>query len=202
MGPAGRVGSWPRSRALGLPLPDLAVVELEAAFGRAEPDPEIQDILEDGDTFEANAVKKARIVARHTGRPALADDSGLEVDALDGTPGITSARFAGEGATDETNNARLLTLLDGIPEKKRTARFRCAIAIATPDGTVRTAEGCCEGRILHSPKGRWGFGYDPLFLLPEHGLTFSELPPEKKNRISHRGRALRAARSLISESLL
>jgi len=163
--------------------------------------PEIPDILEDGDTFEANAVKKAHTVARHTGRPALADDSGLEVDALDGAPGIYSARFAGEGATDQTNNARLLHLLDGIPEKKRTARFRCAIAIATPDGTVRTAEGCCEGRILHSPRGSGGFGYDPLFLLPERGLTFSELSPEEKNRISHRERALRAARPLILEIL-
>ncbi len=163
--------------------------------------PQIPEILEDGDTFEANAAKKARTVVRHTGRPALADDSGLEVDALDGAPGIYSARFAGEGATDETNNARLLHLLDGIPEDKRTARFRCVIAIATPDGTVRTAEGCCEGQILHQPRGSGGFGYDPLFLLPERGLTFSELPPEKKNRISHRGRALRAARSLILEAL-
>lgn len=162
---------------------------------------DLPDIVEDGDTFEANAVKKARTVARHTGCPALADDSGLEVDALGGAPGVHSARFAGENATDAQNNAKLLHLLGETPEEKRTARFRCVIGITTPDGAVRTARGRCEGRILKRPRGRGGFGYDPLFLVPALKLTFAELSPGEKNRISHRGRALKAARPLILDAL-
>ncbi len=162
---------------------------------------DLPGIVEDGDTFEANAVKKARAVARHTGCPALADDSGLEVDALGGAPGVHSARFAGEKATDAQNNAKLLHLLGETPKEKRTARFRCVIVVTTPDGAVRTAQGRCEGRILKRPRGRGGFGYDPLFLVPALKLTFAELSPGEKNRISHRGRALKAARPLILDAL-
>jgi XTP/dITP diphosphohydrolase len=157
--------------------------------------PDIPEIVEDGDTYEANACKKAVSVARATGRAAIADDSGLEVDALGGAPGVRSARFAGEQATDDDNNAKLLGLLEG--KKKRTARFRCVIAVATPEGTVRTVQGDSAGLILEAPRGSRGFGYDPLFLVPEKNQTFAELPPEEKHLISHRGRALRAARPLI-----
>ena len=163
--------------------------------------PSAPKIVEDGSTFEANAVKKARVVARHANCPALADDSGLEVDALGGAPGVFSARYAGENASDTRNNARLIEQLDGVPKEKRTARFRCVIAVATPDGAVRTAEGQCEGQILPAPRGQNGFGYDPLFLLPELGRTFAELSPEEKNRLSHRGLALRAARKILQEIL-
>ncbi len=163
--------------------------------------PDLPDIVEDGDTFEANAILKARTVARYTGCPALADDSGLEVDALGGDPGVRSARFAGENATDAENNAKLLRRLGKTPKEKRTARFRCVIAVTTPDGAVRTAEGQCEGRILKAPRGDGGFGYDPLFLVPALSFTFAELPPGGKNRISHRGQALRAARPLILDVL-
>ena len=161
--------------------------------------PHLPDIVEDGETFEANAVKKAMAVARHTGCPALGDDSGLQVDALDGAPGVFSARFAGEDATDGENNAKLLRLLEGIPKEKRTARFRCVIAVVTPDGTVRKAEGKCEGLILERPRGTGGFGYDPLFWAPEYRRTFAELASEEKNRISHRGRALREVGPIILE---
>lgn len=154
--------------------------------------PDAPEIVEDGDTFEANAIKKARILSQHAGRPALADDSGLEVDALNGAPGVYSARFAGPNATDAANNAKLLSLLSDIPDVRRTARFRCAMAIALPNGQVQTASGAWEGRILHAPRGTNGFGYDPLFFVPECGLTAAELPAEEKNRRSHRGSALRA----------
>lgn len=163
--------------------------------------PGLPNIVEDGDTFEANAIVKARTVARYTGCPALADDSGLEVDALGGDPGVRSARFAGENATDEENNLKLLRLLGKTPKEKRTARFRCVIAVTTPDDAIRTAEGQCEGRILKAPRGDGGFGYDPLFRVPALTLTFAELPPGRKNRISHRGQALRTARPLILDVL-
>ena len=164
--------------------------------------PEIPKILEDGDTFESNAIKKARYVARYTGLPALADDSGLEVDALNGAPGIYSARFSGKNATSKTNNTKLLYLLRGIPKDKRTARFRCAIAFVTACETIYKIERCCEGRILYKPKGTEGFGYDPLFFFSKLGLTFSELSTQEKNQISHRGKALRAMRPFILQSLL
>ncbi len=157
--------------------------------------PDIPDVVEDGDSYEANACKKAIAVARATGRATIADDSGLEVDALGGAPGVRSSRFSGEHATDADNNVKLLGLLED--KQKRTARFRCVIAIATPEGTVRTVQGECSGLILEAPRGSGGFGYDPLFLVPEENQTFAELPPQEKHLISHRGRALRAARPLI-----
>ena len=163
--------------------------------------PDVGDIVEDGRTFEANAIKKALSVALRTGKASLADDSGLEVDALDGAPGVFSARFAGVKATDEQNNGKLLRLLEDTPDAKRTARFRCVIAVGRPDGTVRTAGGTAEGRILRSPRGTGGFGYDPLFLATSVGRTFAELTPEEKNRLSHRGSALKSAILLLRKIL-
>jgi len=160
--------------------------------------PDVGEIVEDGRTFEANAIKKALVVACHTGHVSLADDSGLEVDALDGAPGVYSARFAGENATDEQNNRKLLKLLEDTPDAERTARFRCVIAVGAPDGSAQTAEGTAEGRILHSPRGKGGFGYDPLFLVSGIRRTFAELSPEEKNRLSHRGKALQAAVPMLS----
>ncbi|MHB9095779.1 MAG: RdgB/HAM1 family non-canonical purine NTP pyrophosphatase, partial [Eubacteriales bacterium] len=129
--------------------------------------PEIDEIVEDGSTFEENAVKKAKAVTDATNLIAVADDSGLEVDCLGGAPGIYSARFAGEGKNDTDNNLKLLSLLKETPDEKRTARFRCVIAICTPCGERFTAEGACEGMIGHEMRGDKGFGYDPLFFLPE-----------------------------------
>ncbi len=163
--------------------------------------PELPAADEDGETFKENAVKKARHVARATGCLTLADDSGLEVEALGGAPGVQSARFAGPEATDEANNAKLLRLMEEVPEVKRGARFRCVVAIATPEGRVEVAEGVCEGRLTRAERGAEGFGYDPLFLVPAYGLTFGELPEGIKNAISHRGRALAAARGVL-EALL
>jgi XTP/dITP diphosphohydrolase len=160
--------------------------------------PEIGDIIEDGTTFAENAIKKAREVTQAIGLVALADDSGLEVDFLDGAPGIYSARFAGEGRSDLDNNQKLLGLLNDVPEDKRTARFRCVIAITTPCGDVFTANGTCEGIVGREMKGDKGFGYDPLFYLPEHDQTFAELDLGLKNQISHRGRALAKAKVVLA----
>ena len=154
--------------------------------------PDAPDVVEDGDTFEANALKKARIIARHTSLPALADDSGLEVDALSGAPGVFSARFAGEDATDADNIAKLLGLLQNVPHADRTARFRCVMALVNPEGREQTAQGAWEGEIGHTPQGDNGFGYDPLFIVPTHSCTAAQLPPEIKNALSHRGQALKA----------
>ncbi|MGQ5711517.1 XTP/dITP diphosphatase [Desulforudis sp. DRI-14] len=163
--------------------------------------PEIGEIPEEGDTFQENAIFKAREVARLTGETALADDSGLEVDALNGAPGVYSARFAGEPKSDAANNAKLLRLLTGLPPEKRTARFRCVMALVVPDGRVYTAEETSEGIILDAPRGDNGFGYDPLFYVEEFGKTFAELDLTTKNRISHRGRALRKVKDLVLEVL-
>lgn len=161
--------------------------------------PELPEVEEDGDTFEANAIKKARQIARATGKLALADDSGLEVDYLDGAPGVYSARFAGPARDDAENNRKLLRLLDGVPAAKRTARFCCVVAVATPDGRVKTARGTCEGIIGTEPAGDSGFGYDPLFYVPEYDQTFGQLDLSIKNRISHRGRAFAAASDVLAE---
>jgi XTP/dITP diphosphohydrolase len=161
--------------------------------------PHVPEVIEDGDTFRANAVKKARQVAAAVGEIALADDSGLEVDYLNGAPGVHSARFAGTGHDDAANNQKLLKLLQGVPPEKRTARFRCVVAVATPDGRVETAEGTCEGLIIDEPRGENGFGYDPLFWVSEYGKTFAELDGVVKNSISHRGRALQKVRSLLAK---
>lgn len=163
--------------------------------------PEIGEIPEEGDTFQENAIFKAREVARLTGETALADDSGLEVDALNGAPGVYSARFAGEPKSDTANNAKLLRLLTGLPPEKRTARFRCVMALAVPDGRVYTAEETSEGIILDAPRGDNGFGYDPLFYVEEFGKTFAELDLATKNTISHRGRALQKVKDLVLKVL-
>jgi len=161
--------------------------------------PGIQEIKEDGDSFRENAVKKASVVCEQTGLITLADDSGLEVDCLDGAPGVLSSRFAGEDKNDEANNKKLLELMSGVPAKLRTARFKCVMAVAVPDGWVYTAEGACEGIIAEEPRGHGGFGYDPLFYLPDYGRTMAELDLEIKNKISHRFRALAGALDILLE---
>ncbi|MHB0856539.1 MAG: XTP/dITP diphosphatase [Anaerolineae bacterium] len=155
-------------------------------------------IQETGESFAENALLKARGYAQATGLLTLADDSGLEVDALGGAPGVLSARYAGEQAGDAERNHLLLHNLEGVPEEQRGARFRCVIALAWPDGRTVTTEGAVEGRIAHMPRGEHGFGYDPVFYLPEHGCTMAELPPEVKDRISHRARAAEGARAILA----
>ncbi|MFW5722734.1 MAG: XTP/dITP diphosphatase [Desulfohalobiaceae bacterium] len=170
---------------LGLLQPGLTVLGLEDF-------PAIGDIPEHGTTFEANAVEKARVVTQHTGLVSLADDSGLEVDALDGAPGVYSARFSGPGATDEANNQKLLRKLAGLPPVQRSARFRCVLAALAPGGELLLARGAWEGRIAKEPRGEGGFGYDPLFVDPELEVTAAQMSPEQKNARSHRGKALRS----------
>jgi XTP/dITP diphosphohydrolase len=160
----------------------------------------VPEVVEDADTFIGNATKKAREVSAATGLPALADDSGLEVDALGGAPGVISARYAGLSghAADPANNAKLLAALQGVPPERRTARFRAALALADVRGPLAdrtlTSEGACEGVILDAPRGTGGFGYDPLFFAPELGQTFAEAGIGPKSDLSHRARAMRAMR--------
>jgi len=154
---------------------------------------DVPEAEETGLTFVENALLKARNASRHTGLPAIADDSGLEVDALKGAPGIYSARYAGPDASDADNVAKLLADLQGIPEAERTARFQCLLVLLrhAEDPTPLICQGTWEGRILEAPRGENGFGYDPVFFVPTHDCSAAELPPEEKNRISHRGQALR-----------
>ena len=154
-------------------------------------------VAETGATFEENAILKAEGYARLSHLLTLADDSGLEVDALGGEPGVLSSRYAGENATDEERVAYLLSRLKGVPWEKRSARFRCVIAIAKPEGGTELAEGRCEGLIALEPRGNNGFGYDPVFYIPSLGKTLAELPAATKNRYSHRGDAARKARTLL-----
>ncbi len=195
--------------------------------------PELSDAIEDADTFMGNAEKKARHFAELTGWPTLADDSGLEVDCLEGQPGVHSARFAGGHGDDRANNTKLIELLRGVPQAERTARFRCAVVIADRArgakkrgrepvvrstlrafqaegscplfppcaGILASAEGRIEGIIIDDPRGHNGFGYDPHFLVPQLGKTTAELAPAHKNRISHRGQALRLIRDALREVL-
>ncbi|MDP6630950.1 MAG: XTP/dITP diphosphatase [Kiritimatiellia bacterium] len=167
-----------------LTVPGLELVGLDAV-------PNAPEVEEDRDTFEGNAIKKAATLAEFTGKWALADDSGLEVDALEGAPGVTSARYAGEPPDYAANNAKLLRELTGVIN--RTARFRCVMALCSPEGETHTVEGRCEGYITDGEKGAAGFGYDPLFVPEGHNTTFAEMPPAAKNAISHRGRALAKA---------
>ena len=161
--------------------------------------PDLPEIEEYGETFKDNAIIKATEACMFTGIMALADDSGLEVDCLEGLPGVYSSRFAGEDKDDLANNKKLLELLEGVPAEQRTARFKCVMALATTDCFVYTAEGTCEGVIAEQPRGEGGFGYDPLFYLPEYGKTFAELDLETKNKISHRSRALTGVLDLLSD---
>lgn len=161
--------------------------------------PECPDIIEDGETFEANAVKKAITVAKYTGMPALADDSGLEVYALNGAPGVLSARYAGEDSDDKRNIEKLLYEMRFFTGNKRKARFVCSVALAYPDGSKKTFFGSVEGTIGTEPKGTGGFGYDPVFYPDRYSKTFSELDDDKKDAISHRGKALRKAYQYLRE---
>lgn len=159
----------------------------------------VPEVVEDGDTFEANAIKKAETVSRALNRPVVADDSGLVVPFLGGAPGVRSARYAGPEADDEANNAKLLSALEGVTGKGREASFVCVMALKIPGEKPRLVRGECHGRIASEPKGAYGFGYDPLFFLPEYGKTMGELPPDLKNRISHRARAFQQMLRLLRE---
>lgn len=173
----------------GLPLEVLSCRDL----------PGVPDVVEDAPTLEGNAIKKAVSVSAATGHAALADDTGLEVEFLGGAPGVLSARYAGEDASYEDNNRKLLAALGGVPAPGRRAVFKCVIALALPGRDVRTVEGRTEGTILERPRGEGGFGYDPLFLPADCDRTYAEMPPDEKNLVSHRGKAIRAARALIEE---
>jgi XTP/dITP diphosphohydrolase len=154
------------------------------------------EVVEDADTFEGNAEKKARAALEISGLPSVGDDSGLEVDALGGAPGVRSARFAGDGHDYPANNRKLLEVLRGVSQ--RSARFRCVMVYLSPEGERLVAEGRCEGRILEAPRGAEGFGYDPLFLVEETGKTMAELAMAEKNRVSHRGRAFAALAEVLA----
>ena len=161
----------------------------------------VPEIVEDGETCEANAVKKATIIAKHTGRLTLADDTGLEVEALEGAPGVYAARYAGENATYNDNCQKLLKELQGVPLDNRNARFVTVIAIAEPSGPVEVVEGELEGNISEMLSGNDGFGYDPVFIVPELGKTLAQITLEEKNQISHRGRALAKVKDLLKQKL-
>lgn len=161
--------------------------------------PNVPEVEETGKTMKENAILKAVAVYNATGMPALADDSGLEVDALNGAPGVVSARFAGPGCTYKDNNVKLLGLLKGIPEDKRGAAFRCMVALVLSPDDVRIVEGKVRGVITNKEIGKNGFGYDPVFYYPELGKTFAQLTQEEKNKVSHRGIAFRKAKELIKE---
>jgi len=148
------------------------------------------DIEETGKTFEENAKLKAVEIFKASGEPAFADDSGIEIDYLDGKPGIYSARFAGKDATDDDRNKKILKMLEGVPYEKRTARFICAIALVLSENEHFIVKGICEGIISKEPKGENGFGYDPIFYVPEYNMTTAQMPPAQKHKISHRGKAL------------
>ena len=158
-----------------------------------------EEVEENGETFEENAFIKAEAVAKALGVPVLADDSGLEIDALGGEPGIRSARFMGRETPYSEKNAAILEKLKDVPEEKRTARFVCAMAMVYPDGRCLSVRETMEGRIAYEIAGENGFGYDPIFFLPEYGMTSAEITPEEKNAISHRGKALRKMAALIAE---
>ena len=161
--------------------------------------PDAPEVVEDRDTCDANAIKKARTIAEFTGLPAVADDTGLEVDALGGRPGIYAARYAGEDATYEDNCRKLLLELTGVPRERRTARFLTVAAIALPSGEIQVAQGILEGKIAEEASGTLGFGYDPVFLIPELGKTLAELSADQKNAISHRAKAFAQAKDLLRE---
>jgi len=165
--------------------------------------PDAPSIIEDGHTFLENALKKARIISEYTGRTVIADDSGLEVDCLGGEPGIHSARYSGEGASDEENIRKLLKEMEGVSVDKRGAAFKCALVLYRADDTFETFEGELKGTISREPSGSEGFGYDPVFIVPESGKTVAEIDPETKNRISHRGKAFaKLKKSLLEQQTI
>lgn len=162
---------------------------------------DLPEVVEDGETLEANAIKKAETIAAVTGLPTLADDTGLEVSGLDGAPGVLSARYAGARASYEDNNAKLLEALDGADALDRRAAFRCIVALAVPGEETVTVEGRTDGAILEERRGRAGFGYDPIFLPDGHDVTYAEMTEDAKNAVSHRGKAVRAAIELVRRRL-
>lgn len=165
----------------GMPFNVLSMEDIDLDF----------EIIEDSDTFEGNAFKKAKEVSKITGEAVIADDSGLEVEYLGGKPGIHTSRFLGENASDTERNCKLLEALKGVPIEKRRANFICAIAVVFPQGGSFTVRGICQGYIALSPKGKNGFGYDPIFYLPEYNMTTAQMESKEKNKISHRGKAIR-----------
>ena len=171
---------------------DFKVISLDELTGMPE-------IIEDGKTFKENAIKKALTIARHTRTLTLGEDSGLEVAALGNQPGVYSARFSGNHATDPKNNEKLMKMLRGLSLKKRRARYRCFAALADENGVVGVVSGSCSGLIATQARGKNGFGYDPLFLIPRYGKTFGELPSEIKAKISHRSRALKKVKKILQE---
>ena len=158
---------------------------------------EIEDIVEDGETFEENALIKARAIAKQFNQVVIADDSGLEVDALHGRPGVYSARYAGEGRDDQANIKKVLSELEGIPTEQRGARFVCALALVTPEGEESVVRGTCEGQILTECLGSEGFGYDPIFYLPELEKTMAQIPKHQKNVLSHRADAFAKLQTIL-----
>ena len=175
-------------------LKDLCIRPLSLkAFGN------IPKIKEDGKTFEANAIKKALVVSRFTDKLVLADDSGLEVEVLNRRPGVYSSRFSGKSATDQKNIRRLLRMMEDIPKAKRKARFRCCVAIAKGGVLLKVINGKCSGEIGFEGKGKFGFGYDPVFIAPRYGRAFAQLGTSVKNKISHRAKALKKAKKFIAE---
>jgi XTP/dITP diphosphohydrolase len=187
-------GNEGKMREIRMILADLGipVVSLKEAGISA-------DIEENGQTFAENAVIKAKTIMEQTGEIAMADDSGLAIDYLDGAPGIYSARFMGEDTSYDIKNQALIEKLAGVPDEQRTARFVCAIACAFPDGTILESSGTMEGRIGYEISGANGFGYDPIFYLPQYGCTSAQITPEQKNALSHRGRALRAMKEKLAD---
>lgn len=185
-----------RNRHKGEELSAL-LADLGIRIRTLEEFPDAPDVVEDGETCEANAIKKATVVARHTGLLAVADDTGLMVEALDGRPGVLAARYAGEQATYEDNWRKLLRELKDVPPERRQARFVTVAAIARPSGDVKAVEGVLEGLITDAPAGSEGFGYDPVFWVPELGRTLAQLSPDEKNRVSHRARALAKVKEIL-----
>lgn len=189
-------GNEGKMKEIRLLLDDLGIEIL--SLKEAEID---LDIQEDGETFEENAVIKAKAVMNETGTLVLADDSGLEIDYLNGEPGVYSARYLGEDTSYRIKNQNLIDRLEGVPEEKRTARFVCIIAAVFPDGKILTTKGTIEGIIGYEERGEGGFGYDPIFWLPEYGCSTAELSMEKKNELSHRGKALRAMKKELKKAM-
>ena len=189
-------GNEGKMREIRMILGDLGVpvVSMKEAGAAA-------DIEENGTSFEENAIIKARTIMKKTGEITMADDSGLEIDALGGEPGIYSARYMGEDTSYDIKNQALIDRLEGVPDEKRTARFVCAIAAALPDGSTEVVRGTMEGRIGYEITGENGFGYDPIFYLPQFGCSSAELEPEKKNELSHRGEGLRKMRKVLEKKL-
>jgi XTP/dITP diphosphohydrolase len=182
-----------KSEQVALLLPEINLIPLD----EVAPGLELEEPFH---TFEENALAKARAVVGATGLPATADDSGLEVDALGGAPGVRSARYAGEMATDKENNNKLLEALHGVPEDDRRCRYRCSAVFVDTDGRSIVAEGACEGRVISAPRGNLGFGYDPLVIPVGESRTMGEIPLEEKLAFSHRGRAFRSLRARLQEA--